>query len=48
MRTTYDINQLKLEEENRFNRPFLHTPEKAQKMRFSVFKKHKAKEREIS
>ncbi|CAD8070017.1 unnamed protein product [Paramecium primaurelia] len=42
------LDQLKLDEEQRFNRPFLQqNSDSNSKMRFSVFKKHQAKEREI-
>ncbi|CAK93043.1 unnamed protein product (macronuclear) [Paramecium tetraurelia] len=43
-----NLDQLKFEEETRFNRPFLQQNlDSNSKMRFSVFKKHQAKEREI-
>ncbi|CAD8154662.1 unnamed protein product [Paramecium pentaurelia] len=43
-----NLDQLKLEEETRFNRPFLQQNlDSNNNMRFSVFKKHQAKEREI-
>ncbi|CAD8068760.1 unnamed protein product [Paramecium sonneborni] len=48
MTTEKGLEQLKLEEETRFNRPFLQQNlDQNNQMRFSVFKKHQAKETEI-
>ncbi|CAD8103668.1 unnamed protein product [Paramecium sonneborni] len=45
---TQALDQLKIDEEQRFNRPFLQqNSDSNSKMRFSVFKKHQAKEKEI-